>query len=245
MAEGGPLVLIADDEPATVKYLRVNLEARGYRVTTASDGIEALRKFRRQAINIALLDITMPGLDGFEVCRQIRNTTEIPVIMLTAHGTEADIVKAFDCGADDYITKPFGLQELLARVNAAYRRASGRSGPSPEPVKFGSLVFDFSARRVWDDGREVELTGTEYSLLSLLARNANKVLTHRFILESIWGGSYSSEKEYVRAYIYRLRTKLDQSGEKDQAIISVPGVGYMFRDPVTDDSFRDVVSTSG
>lgn len=223
------IILVADDEPATLKYVAMNLTARGYQVLTASDGLEAMKIFRRRVVDLAMLDITMPGMDGFEVCRQIRMLSAIPVIMLTARAREADIVEAFDCGADDYVTKPFGVKELLARVRSAIRRSTGKAGPESEPISYGDLVLDPGARRVWHAGKEATLTSTEYSLLSLLVRNSERVLTHRFILESVWGGEYSTEKEYVRAYIYRLRSKMGLDREECDHIVSMPGVGYMFK----------------
>jgi two-component system KDP operon response regulator KdpE len=229
LADIEPIILLADDEPATLKYLSMNLSARGYKVITATDGNEALKIFRRRVVDLAMLDVTMPGVNGFEICRQIRNVSSIPVIMVTGRATESDVVTAFDAGADDYVTKPFGVRELLARVRSALRRASGKAGPETEPVSYDGILIDYAARRVWKDGNEITLTSTEYALLSLLARNADRVLTHRFILESVWGGSYSTEKEYVRAYIYRLRSKLNGDGDGDERITSVPGVGYMFR----------------
>jgi two-component system KDP operon response regulator KdpE len=224
-----PIILVADDEPATLKYLALNLGARGYKVVTASNGVEAMMAFRRQAVDLAMLDINMPKMDGFEVCRQIRMQSSIPVIMLTARARETDVVEAFDCGADDYVTKPFGVKELLARVRSSIRRATGKTGPDSEPVSYGDLLLDHGARRVWHAGKEAAVTSTEYSLLSLLARNSGRVLTHRFILESVWGGEYSTEKEYVRAYIYRLRSKMNLDSEGCDHIASMPGIGYMFR----------------
>lgn len=229
MVDSKSVILVADDEPATLKYVAMNLSARGYQVITASDGLEAMKVFRRRVVDLAMLDITMPGIDGFEVCRQIRMLSSIPVIMLTARARETDIVEAFDCGADDYVTKPFGVKELLARVRSAIRRSTGKAGPESEPVSYGDLVLDHGARRVWHAGQEATLTSTEYSLLSLLARNSERVLTHRFILESVWGGEYSTEKEYVRAYIYRLRSKMGLENEGCDHIVSMPGVGYMFK----------------
>ncbi len=229
MADTNSIILVADDEPATLKYVAMNLTARGYQVITASDGLEAMKVFRRRVVDLAMLDITMPGMDGFEVCRQIRMLSAIPVIMLTARAREADIVEAFDCGADDYVTKPFGVKELLARVRSAIRRSTGQAGPESEPVSYGDLVLDHGARRVWHAGQEATLTSTEYSLLSLLVRNSERVLTHRFILESVWGGEYSTEKEYVRAYIYRLRSKMNLDSDQCDHIISMPGVGYIFK----------------
>lgn len=224
MAEKDPIILVADDEPATLKYLAMNLEARGYGVVTASDGLEAMKLFRRRVIDLALLDVTMPEANGFDVCKQIRAVSSIPIIMLTGRATESDVIQAFDAGADDYMTKPFGVPELMARVRAAVRRSTGKSGPGLEPLRFGDTIIDLSSRRVWHSGEEVSLTNTELSLLSLLAKNAGKALTHRFILESVWGDAYSSEKEYVRAYVYRLRSKLSRGGVR---ITNVPEVGYM------------------
>ena len=148
MEDSKPIILVADDEPATLKYVAMNLTARGYQVLTASDGLEAMKIFRRRVVDLAMLDITMPGMDGFEVCRQIRMLSAIPVIMLTARAREADIVEAFDAGADDYVTKPFGVKELLARVRSAIRRSTGKAGPEAEPVTYGDLVLDHGARRV-------------------------------------------------------------------------------------------------
>ena len=234
MNDNSPTILVADDEPSTLKYLSLNLSARGYNVITVESGTEAMKVFRRRVVDLVMLDVNMPGMDGFEVCRQIRQISSIPVIMLTARAREADVVEAFDQGADDYVTKPFGVKELLARVRSAIRRSTGKAGPDSEPENYGDLVLDHSARRVWHDGKEAMLTSTEYALLNLLVRNSDRVLTHRFILESVWGGEYSTEKEYVRAYIYRLRSKmnLDQSG--CEHILSLPGVGYMFRSADSD-----------
>ncbi len=248
MTEISSTILVADDEPATLKYLTMNLSARGYNVVAATDGEEAMKAFRNQVIDLVMLDITMPGMDGFEVCRQIRMLSSVPVIMLTARAREADIVEAFDCGADDYVTKPFGVRELLARVRSAIRRSTGKTGPVQEPVSHGDLVLDHGARRVWHAGKETQLTSTEYSLLSLLVRNTDRVLTHRFILESVWGGEYSTEKEYVRAYIYRLRSKMNLDSEGCEHILSMPGVGYMFRasaDSSDEAVTSDTESTTG
>jgi two-component system KDP operon response regulator KdpE len=244
VADTQPIILVADDEPATLKYLSMNLSTRGYRVVTASDGNEALRIFRRRVVDLAMLDLTMPGADGFEICRQIRSVSGIPIIIVTGRATESDVVAAFDAGADDYVTKPFGVKELLARVRSALRLAAGKTGPESEPVAYDDILIDYSARRVWKDDREITLTSTEYSLLSILARNADRVLTHRFILESVWGGSYSTEKEYVRAYIYRLRTKLSGDDGPSERIASVPGVGYMFRSEITTDSKKQPAGVS-
>ncbi len=229
MTDTNPTILVADDEPSTLKYLSLNLSARGYNVLTVENGIEAMKVFRRRVVDLVMLDVNMPGMDGFEVCRQIRQISSVPVIMLTARAREADVVEAFDFGADDYVTKPFGVKELLARVRSAIRRSTGKTGPESEPENYSDLVLDHSARRVWHGGKEAMLTSTEYALLNLLVRNSDRVLTHRFILESVWGGEYATEKEYVRAYIYRLRSKMNLDRPGCEHILSLPGVGYMFR----------------
>ncbi len=232
MTMSEPSILIADDEPDTLKYLGMNLKARDYKVVLASDGTEALKLFRDRPINLVMLDVMMPGPDGFQVCKRIRQESDVPIIMLTAKATEADVVKAFDCGADDYLTKPFGVGELLARVGGALRRGPAEAGLNGKTTVFRDVVVDLPARRVWRGGKAVDLTPTELSILSLLIRNKDRVLTHRYILESVWGSEYSGEKEYVRAYIYRLRRKLERNPDKPDHIVNVSGVGYMF---VTDE----------
>lgn len=228
MTMSEPNILIADDEPDTLKYLGMNLKARDYKVITASDGTEALKAFRERSVNLVMLDVMMPGPDGFQVCKKIREESDVPIIMLTAKATEADIVKAFECGADDYLTKPFGVGELLARVGGALRRGPAVNGLNGKPISFKNVIVDLPARRVWKDGKPVELTPIELSILSLLIRNKDRVLTHRYILEAVWGNEYSGEKEYVRAYIYRLRRKLERNPEKPDHIVNISGVGYMF-----------------
>jgi two-component system KDP operon response regulator KdpE len=232
MTMSEPNILIADDEPDTLKYLGMNLKARDYKVVTASDGTEALKAFRERPVNLVMLDVTMPGPDGFQVCKKIREESDVPIIMLTAKATESDVVHAFECGADDYLTKPFGVGELLARVGGALRRGPAQAGLNGKVTKFKNVVVDIPARRVWRDGEPVDLTPTELSILSLLIRNKDRVLTHRYILEAVWGNEYSGEKEYVRAYIYRLRRKLERNSDKPDHIVNVSGVGYMF---VTDE----------
>jgi len=223
-----PRVLVVDDEPETVKYVSANLRARGYDVLTAEDGRTALKVFNESVVDLIILDIMMPGPDGFEVCQAIRRQSDVPIIMLSARGHEKDIVRALDLGADDYLTKPFGVEEMLARVRAVLRRtAQAPTAPRP-PLKVGDLEIDFAARRVTVQGREVQLTPTEYDLLAYLAVNAGRVLTHRALLQAVWGPEYGEETEYLWAYIRRLRRKIEPDPSNPRYIRTQPGVGYSF-----------------
>ncbi len=223
-------ILVVDDEPETVKYVGANLKARGFEVITASDGTEALKEAEEQVVDLILLDLSMPGPDGFEVCQRVRQFSNVPIIILSARGRELDKVKALDMGADDYMTKPFGIEELMARVRAALRRGQQEGLGTIPPLEVEGLRIDFGARKVTIDGREVRLTPTEYDLLTLLARNAGKVLTHRTLLSNVWGPEYGQESEYLWAYTRRLRKKPEPDPDQPRYIITEPGVGYRFRD---------------
>lgn len=225
------LVLVVDDEVPLQKYVSTNLRARGYEVRLASDGTEALKVLAETVPDLVVLDITMPGPDGFQVLQALRREMDVPVIMLSARGRETDKVRALDLGADDYLTKPFGVEEFLARVRAALRRAAPH-GPVPlTPYRAGTLELDFSSRRVRLDGQDVRLTPREYELLAHLARNAGRVLTHRQILEAVWGPEYGGEAEYVWAYVKRLRRKIEPDADPPRYILTEPGVGYRVREP--------------
>jgi two-component system KDP operon response regulator KdpE len=227
-----PAILVADDEAPTRKYLSANLKTEGYEVLTAGDGTETLKLIAEHPVDLLLLDIGLPGPDGFEVLSAVRRDMEVPVLVLSARGREADKVKALDLGADDYLTKPFGVDELLARVRAALRRASsGPKGPLP-PYRYAGLEIDFSARGVTCHGREVLLTPKEYDLLAYLAHNAGRVLTHRQILQTVWGSEYGEESRYVWTYVRRLRCKIEPDPEHPKYILTAVGVGY--RMPIPD-----------
>jgi DNA-binding response OmpR family regulator len=226
-----PRVLVVDDEPETLKYMSTNLRVRGYEVLTAEDGLTALREFDRSLVDLVILDIMMPGPDGFEVCQAIRRQSDVPIIMLSARGQEKDIVRALDLGADDYLTKPFGVEEMLARVRAALRRTAQTGAAPRPPLVVDDLEIDFGSRKVTVRGEQVQLTPTEYDLLAHLAINAGRVLTHRSLLQGVWGPEYGEETEYLWAYIRRLRRKLEPDPSNPRYILTQPGVGYSFVAP--------------
>ena len=222
-----PRVLIVDDEPETLKYVGMNLRARGYDTATAEDGGEALRRLDAELFDLVLLDITMPGPDGFAVCQNVRRHSAVPIIMLSARGQERDKVRALDLGADDYITKPFGIDELLARVRSALRR-SQQELIAEDTLTVGELTINFAERRIMRNGAEIKLTPTEYDLLVQLVRSAGKVLTHTALLQRVWGPEYRDEHDYLWAYMRRLRRKLEADPEHPQHLLTEPGVGYRF-----------------
>lgn len=223
-------ILVVDDELAIIKFLRANLEANGYETLAASDGAEALQKVERELPDLIILDIMMPKMDGFEVCRRLREWSQIPIIMLSARADLMDKVKCLDLGADDYLCKPFGKEELIARVKAVLRRTEAASTmPAPPAFTCDDLEINFAERRITLAGSEVRLTPTEYNLLRELALNTNKVLTHNMLLGKVWGPEYGEEKEYLRVFVNRLRKKLEANPENPKYIITVPGVGYQFK----------------
>jgi len=225
-----PRILIVDDDLAIIKFLRANLEASDYKTLTAMDGAEALQVIEMELPDLVILDIMMPEVDGFEVCRRLREWSQIPIIMLSARGDEADKVKCLNLGADDYITKPFGVEELLARVKAVFRRAQVAVTTPTRPVfTSGDLTINFAERRVTIADREVKLTPTEYNLLQELALNAGKVLTHTQLLSKVWGPEYRDERKYLHVFIRRLRSTLEPDNESPRYILSVPGVGYQLK----------------
>jgi len=224
-------ILVVDDELSIIKLLRANLEARGYEVLAATDGVGALQAFEMELPDLVILDIMMPKMDGFEVCRRLREWTQIPIIMLSARGDVSDKVKCLSLGADDYITKPFGVGELIARVRAVLRRTEAAAAISNQPsFTSGDLQISFAQRRVTIAGKEVKLTPTEYSLLQEFVLNAGKVLTHTHLLNKVWGSEYREEREYLHVFVRRLRAKLEPDPANPRYITTVPGVGYQFKD---------------
>ncbi len=223
-------ILVVDDEVSIIRFVSAHLRKEGYEIITASNGEEALLRAEEENPTLVLLDIMMPKMDGFEVCRRLREWSEVPIIMLSAKGEESDKVKCLDLGADDYVTKPFGGEELLARVRAVLRRAEVAGAVSDRPpFTSGDLKISFAQRQVTVAGREVKLTPTEFGLLQELTLNAGKVLTHTHLLQKVWGPEYRDEKEYLHEFVRRLRNKLEPDKEKPSYIVSVPSIGYQFR----------------
>jgi two-component system KDP operon response regulator KdpE len=219
-------ILVVDDEPQIRRVMRTTLAAQGYTLLEARSGEEALETLRRERADLILLDINMPGIPGLEVCREIRASSDVPIIMLTVRNTERDKVLALDAGADDYVVKPFGIDELLARIRAALRRAS----PVESIPAFVSseLNIDFDARSVMVRGKAVRLTPKEFDLLRLLVGNRGKAIAHRKLLQSVWGPDYGDETEYLRVFINQLRKKIEKDPHHPRYILTEPWVGYRF-----------------
>jgi len=222
-------VLVVEDEQPLRDFVRRNLEVRSYKVLAAGNGLEALAHFNAEKVDLVIVDLMMPQMDGLEVIRRIRQVSQTPVIVLSALDEETDKVRALNLGADDYLTKPFGVSELLARIQAVIRRSRWSAQPSGSgQLASGELVVDLERRRVRYRGQELELTPTEYELLTFLMANAGKVLTHRTILRQVWGPEYGQEAEYLRVYIGRLRSKIEDDPVSPRYIITERGVGYSF-----------------
>ena len=220
-------ILVVDDEPGIQDFIRRNLELRSFKVLLAANGLEALAQFDQANVSLVILDIMLPAMDGLEVCRRIRQKCTVPIIILTALGEEADKIAALDQGADDYLTKPFGVGELLARVRAVLRRNHWADTPtSLGTQRFGNLEIDFEQRLVWRDSELVKLSPTEFALLQVLALHPRKLFTHEALLKRVWGPEYSSEAEYLRVYIGRLRRKLEVDPASPVHILTEPGIGY-------------------
>ena len=228
MTETSVRVLVVDDEPAIRRFLHASLAAHGYAIFEAGDGQSALSAVSADRPDLVILDLGLPDLDGIQVTRLLREWTRIPIIILSVRGQEADKIAALDAGADDYVTKPFGAGELLARMRVALRRAGQ---PGVEPVfTSDDLMVDLTRRVVTVAGREVQLTPTEYDLLRVLVTNAGKVLTHRQLLHEVWGMGYEQETHMLRVNISNLRRKLEPDPTRPHYIRTEPGVGYRLRD---------------
>jgi two-component system KDP operon response regulator KdpE len=224
------VVLVVDDEPQVMRFLRATLAAHGYRVVEAGTGQQALVDAATRVPDIVLLDLGLPDLDGVEVTRRLREWTAIPIIVLSARGQERDKIEALDAGADDYLTKPFGVGELLARMRVALRNAARVGQGAGEPVfEAGDLRVDLAARRVHVGGEEVHLTRTQFNLLAALVKNAGKVMTHRQLLREVWGPGTTGQSHYVRVYMGQLRHKLEKDPARPRYLETETGVGYRLR----------------
>jgi two-component system KDP operon response regulator KdpE len=223
-----PSILVVDDEPNVLEALRAILEGRGYSVRTATTGARALDEVASDRPDIVLLDLAMPGIDGLEVCRKIRAWSGVPILLLSAVSDEVCKVRALDAGADDYVTKPFNVEELLARVRAALRRGQAQRDETAI-VEIGGIEIDQIARRVRVDGREVHLTPTQYELLRFFAHNPDRVLTQRTILTNVLGPTYDDAFDNLRTFITQLRRKIERDPARPRRIVTEPGVGYRFR----------------
>jgi len=224
-----PVVLVVDDEKSLRDFVRRNLEARHYKVLTASNGLEALAVFKSENVDLVILDLMMPHLDGLETTRRIRESSKTPIIILTALGEESDKVQAFDLGADDYLTKPFGVGELMGRIKAVLRRARWQEPSSnEEQLVRGEIHIDMERHWVTVKDSPVDLTPTEFNLLVYLLKHAGKVLSHRAILQNVWGMEYGNEAEYLRVYIGRLRQKIETDALNPRHLFTEHGLGYRF-----------------
>jgi len=224
-----PSVLVVDDERPLRDFIRKNLEARAFVVYTAANGLEALAVFNTQPLDLIILDMMMPTMDGLETARRIRQSSLVPIIILTALGEEKDKVAALDLGADDYLTKPFGVEELLARVRAVLRRAKPQTAPlSAGALRAEDIILDPAAHTASRNGEPLKLTPTEFDLLHYLMRNTGKVITHRELLQRVWGAEYGDEAEYLRVYIRRLRQKIEADPLNPRHLLTEHGIGYRF-----------------
>jgi len=222
-------VLVVDDEAQIVRALRINLTARGYEVLTAHDGASALSVAAEGKPDVVVLDLGLPDLDGSEVIAGIRGWSSVPIIVLSARTDSSDKVSALDAGADDYVTKPFGMDELLARLRAAVRRSAASSvGGEDAVVETASFSVDLVAKKVHRDGVEVHLTPTEWGLLEMLARNRGRLVGQKQLLQEVWGPAYAKESHYLRVYLAQLRRKLEPEPSRPRHLLTEPGMGYRF-----------------
>lgn len=232
MNENGPLILVVEDEPQMRKFIRASLTSHGYRVIEADHASEAVAMATSYNPELVLLDLGLPDGDGIDLARQMREWgSAVPIIVLSARGREDDKVAALDAGADDYLTKPFGVNELLARMRVALRHAQGSpTAAADQPLVFGELTIDLAKRNVFRGPEEIHLTPIEYKLLTLFARHAGKVLTHRQILKDVWGPGSATQTHYVRVHMAELRKKIEIDPSRPKLLVTEPGVGYRLRD---------------
>jgi two-component system KDP operon response regulator KdpE len=231
MSEVGPLVMIVEDEPQMRRFLRASL-SHGFRLLEAGSAKEALAMATSRSPEVILLDLGLPDRDGLDLAREIRGWSRVPIIVISARGREDDKVEALDAGADDYLTKPFGVNELLARIRVALRRGVDAGGSSRPSVEVGPLRIDLARREVTLGKEPVHLTPIEFRLLMLLAQNAGRVLTQRQILEQVWGRTHAAQSHYVRVFMAQLRRKIEKDPTRPKLLITEQGVGYRLRDRI-------------
>jgi two-component system KDP operon response regulator KdpE len=224
-------ILVIDDEESLVQVLRQHLENKGYQVLSAGDGIQGCLLMQEECPDLVLLDLMLPRLDGWQTCQRIRKYSDVPIIMLTARDADADKVRGLDLGADDYMTKPFSMTELAARVRAALRRYRGLLTDTSMVQIDGRLSLDQARKRVIVDGRQVDLSPLEYRILTCFLDNADRTLTHRSLLTQVWGWEYMDETDYLKVYIHHLRQKIEKNPRKPRYILTERGLGYRFQSP--------------
>ena len=224
-------VLVVDDEPQIRRVLRTTLNAKGYEVSAARSGEDALESLRENRVDLVLLDMNMPGIGGLETCREIRANSDVAIIMLTVRDSERDKVAALDAGADDYITKPFGTPELLARIRAALRRLPVAPDGSPESIRLDKTEINLAKRRVISGGREIRLTPKEFDLLHYLISNPNVPISHTKLLQGVWGPDYGTQVEYLRVFVNQLRRKIEPDPSNPRYLLTEPWIGYRFALP--------------
>jgi two-component system KDP operon response regulator KdpE len=221
-------ILVVDDEPQITRVLRTSLSSQGYDLRVANDGETALEIMKDWLPDLVITDLSMPNMDGLELCRRLRSTSRVPIIVLSVRGEERTKVKALDAGADDYVMKPFGIEELLARVRANLRRIPETEETQPATIDVGEFHIDIGARKVVVNQREVHLTPKEFDLLVYLAQHAGKVITHRALLSAVWGGNSTEQVEYLRVFVGQLRKKVEPESSSPRYILTEPWVGYRF-----------------
>jgi two-component system KDP operon response regulator KdpE len=237
-------ILVVDDEAPMRKLLTSNLKASGYGVRSAADGLEALQLVEEHEFDLLVLDVNIPGPSGLQVLEAVRRGAHMPVLMLSARGRERDKIEALDLGADDYLTKPFGIGELLARVKALLRRGVDAPRGSLPPYRYQGLEVDFAARRAWLNGVQLSLTRREFEVLAYFARNAGKVMLHRQVLQAVWGGNYGDEADYVWTYVQRIRRKIETDRNAPRYLLTEVGVGYHMPLPEDEPSSTSLVTAA-
>jgi two-component system, OmpR family, KDP operon response regulator KdpE len=233
MTRQGAHILVVDDEVEVIRVLSRSLTANGYKVLTARSGEEAIEIALRQRPDLILLDLVLPGISGIEVCRQLRARSNVPIIVLSVKDGELDKVQALDLGADDYISKPFGIKEVLARIRVSLRHIAGAQTGAEPQLSIGVLQVDFAQRRVWVSGREVQLTPTQYDLLKVFLNHRGKILTRQMLLREVWGADTLPSTHSLHVYVAQLRQKIEPVPEHPRFILTVPGVGYRFSEEAT------------